>query len=130
MTSIIETAITASQTVPPLTPTSVGAEVLHPGPQPNASPASNSITERVKYRHLAAYHSRLRTSCLSRDSEATPSFLGFRNLMVIVLGEKRLRPQLNLFTDLTICSCHEFTIDGGKFYEGVSPRVSGSELYF
>lgn len=39
-----------------------------------------------KYRHIAAVHSRARTSCLSRDAEETPSFLGFRNLMVIVLS--------------------------------------------
>ena len=40
----------------------------------------------VKYRHIAAVHSMPRTSCLSHDSETAPSFLGFRNLMVIVLG--------------------------------------------
>ena len=39
-----------------------------------------------KYRHIAAVHSRARTSCLSRDTEVTPNFLGFRNLMVIVLS--------------------------------------------
>lgn len=41
----------------------------------------------VKYRHVAAVHSRSRTSCLSSDSDKTPNFLGFRNLMVIVLSE-------------------------------------------
>lgn len=44
----------------------------------------------VKYRHIAAVHSRPRTSCLSHESEASPSFLGFRNLMVIVLGGPNL----------------------------------------
>ena len=39
-----------------------------------------------KYRHVAAVHSMPRTSCLSHDSEVAPSFLGFRNLMVIVLS--------------------------------------------
>ena len=39
-----------------------------------------------KYRHVAAIHSGPRTSCLSHDSDAAPSFLGFRNLMVIVLS--------------------------------------------
>ena len=39
-----------------------------------------------KYRHIAAVHSIPRTSCLSHDSDAAPSFLGFRNLMVIVLS--------------------------------------------
>ena len=40
----------------------------------------------VKYRHIAAVHSKPRASCLSHDSETSPSLLGFRNLMVIVLG--------------------------------------------
>lgn len=40
-----------------------------------------------KYRHVAAVHSKTRPSCLSHDSDAAPSFLGFRNLMVIVLGK-------------------------------------------
>ena len=39
-----------------------------------------------KYRHIAAVHSRVCSSCLSRDAESTPSFIGFRNLMVIVLS--------------------------------------------
>lgn len=43
---------------------------------------------RSKYRHVAAYHSQLRHSSLSRDSDVTPSFLGFRNLMVLVLGKE------------------------------------------
>jgi diacylglycerol O-acyltransferase-1 len=41
---------------------------------------------KKKYRHIAAVHSMPRASCLSHDSEAAPSFLGFRNLMVIVLS--------------------------------------------
>ena len=40
-----------------------------------------------KYRHVAAVHSQSRPSCLSHDAVQTPSFIGFRNLMVIVLGE-------------------------------------------
>jgi diacylglycerol O-acyltransferase-1 len=44
------------------------------------------IRPRRKYRHIAAVHSKPRTSCLSHDSEIAPSFLGFRNLMVIVLS--------------------------------------------
>lgn len=40
-----------------------------------------------KYRHTVAVHSQSRPSCLSHDAPEAPSFLGFRNLMVIVLGE-------------------------------------------
>lgn len=43
-----------------------------------------------KYRHVAAVHSKKRSSCLSHDSDEAPSFLGFRNLMVIVLGMSQL----------------------------------------
>lgn len=50
-----------------------------------AKSASRSA-RRSKYRHVEAYHSKVRHSSLSRDSETPTSFLGFRNLMVIVLG--------------------------------------------
>ena len=46
----------------------------------------NTRSMPPKYRHIAAVHSRARISCLSRDTEFVPSFLGFRNLMVIVLS--------------------------------------------
>lgn len=52
----------------------------------NTTAGSNSRTASSKYRHIMAIHSRAKTSCLSRDAEETPSFLGFRNLMVIVLS--------------------------------------------
>jgi diacylglycerol O-acyltransferase 1 len=39
-----------------------------------------------RYRHVAAIHSKTRPSTLSHDADTAPSFLGFRNLMVIVLG--------------------------------------------
>lgn len=51
-----------------------------------AAAGTNGRNISSKYRHIAAVHSRVRTSCLSRDTEQTPSFLGFRNLMVIVLS--------------------------------------------
>ena len=41
---------------------------------------------RNKYRHVQAIHSQSRPSCLSHDAVETPSFVGFRNLMAIVLG--------------------------------------------
>ena len=52
-------------------------------PQPLA-PIRSSL--KKKYRHVAAVHSKPRTSCLSHDSESSASFLGFRNLMVLVLS--------------------------------------------
>lgn len=82
-----EAAITTSLEVPALErKLSRGAEDKSASrPQRKAS----KPRKRVKYRHIAAYHSELRTSCLSRDSTVNPSFIGFRNLMVIVLSKAR-----------------------------------------
>ncbi|KAI9780739.1 MAG: Diacylglycerol O-acyltransferase 1 [Candelina submexicana] len=64
-----------------------------------------------KYRHVAAAHSRTRPSFLSRDSDAAPSFLGFRNLMVIVLVVSNLRLMIENFKKygVLICiRCHDY----------------------
>lgn len=55
------------------------------------SDASRKVRIRRKYRHVAAVHSEPKTSCLSHDSTVSPSFVGFRNLMVIVLVVGNLR---------------------------------------
>lgn len=47
--------------------------------------------ESGEYKHAFAVHSMPRTSTLSHDSADTPSFIGFRNLMVLVLS--RLFPR-------------------------------------
>lgn len=57
-----------------------------PPPPPPQPLAPIRIHLKRKYRHVAAAHTTPRASCLSHDSEASPSFLGFRNLMIIVLG--------------------------------------------
>ncbi len=44
---------------------------------------------RNKYRHVQAVHSQSKPSCLSHDTTETPSFIGFRNLMAIVLGKRQ-----------------------------------------
>lgn len=66
----------------------------HPTNSTDLRPLAPIVTQRLlkKYRHVAAVHSKERTACLSHDSTVTPSFLGFRNLMVIVLGVQ-LQPQ-------------------------------------
>lgn len=60
-------------------------EVVANGDKPS-TPAPKSKKRRSKYRHVAAYHSQARHSSLSREANVTTSFLGFRNLMVLVLG--------------------------------------------
>lgn len=67
-----------------------------------------------KYHHIVAVHAKVRTSCLSHDSAASPSFLGFRNLMVIVLSERSFhlnwnRPSLRILNNASpFCSMHWF----------------------
>jgi diacylglycerol O-acyltransferase 1 len=74
-----------------------------------------------KYRHVAAVHSKDRTSCLSHDSEIAPSFLGFRNLMVIVLSmsaTKTIFPPQPQFSLTSAISCRKPEIDDREFQEG------------
>ncbi|KAI5924886.1 MBOAT, membrane-bound O-acyltransferase family-domain-containing protein [Camillea tinctor] len=64
-----------------------------------------------KYRHIAAVHSQTRPSTLSHDAEAPPSFLGFRNLMVIVLVVGNLRlviENMQKYGNLICLTCHDF----------------------
>ncbi|GJN69071.1 diacylglycerol O-acyltransferase [Purpureocillium lilacinum] len=76
-----------------------------------------------KYRHVAAVHSQTRPSCLSHDSDAAPSFIGFRNLMVIVLvvGNLRLMIENMQKYGVLICiRCHAYSrqdvLLGGLLY--------------
>lgn len=62
---------------------------------------ASRIKEQKKYRHVAAVHHKARTSCLSHDSEATPSFVGARNLMAMVLG---IFPGLNTVLVRSTCN--------------------------
>jgi diacylglycerol O-acyltransferase-1 len=60
-------------------------------------PKANGTTKRArdtKYRHVFATHSSSRTSCLSQDAEKIPSFVGFRNLMILVLSMNSLLPRI------------------------------------
>jgi diacylglycerol O-acyltransferase-1 len=66
---------------------------------------------RRKYRHVEAVHSESRPSCLSHDTTATPSFLGFRNLMVIMLVVGNLRlviENIQKYGVLICVRCHDF----------------------
>ncbi|KAH7125469.1 diacylglycerol O-acyltransferase-like protein 1 [Dendryphion nanum] len=65
----------------------------------------------IKYRHVFATHSTVRNSCLSSDAEATPSFAGFRNLMLLVVIFSNLRLMIENFRKygVLICiHCHDY----------------------
>ncbi|KAI1369222.1 diacylglycerol O-acyltransferase [Xylaria arbuscula] len=64
-----------------------------------------------KYRHVAAIHSKARPSTLSHDTQTSPSFVGFRNLMVIVLVVGNLRlviENMQKYGNLICLTCHDF----------------------
>ncbi|KAK3943062.1 diacylglycerol O-acyltransferase 1 [Diplogelasinospora grovesii] len=66
---------------------------------------------RRKYRHVEAVHSESKPSCLSHDTTETPSFLGFRNLMVIMLVVGNLRlviENIQKYGVLICVRCHDF----------------------
>jgi diacylglycerol O-acyltransferase-1 len=78
----------------------IGPETPEAVPNGRASKqTANSTTRRIgdtKYRHVFATHSTQRPSCLSSDAEKTPSFAGFRNLMILVISMLRLSCVLGL----------------------------------
>ncbi|KAF2126134.1 hypothetical protein P153DRAFT_347069 [Dothidotthia symphoricarpi CBS 119687] len=66
----------------------------------------------TKYRHVFATHSQKRPSTLSQDAETTPSFIGFRNLMILVLIFSNLRLMIVNYKKygVLICiSCHDYS---------------------
>ncbi|KAE8383347.1 putative diacylglycerol O-acyltransferase [Aspergillus bertholletiae] len=82
----------------------------HTNPSGEASGVPK-VKRRSKYRHVAAYHSKAQDSSLSRESNVPTSFLGFRNLMVIVLVAMNLRLIIENFMKygVLICiRCHDY----------------------
>ena len=85
------------------------------------SPPNPRLTSR-KYRHVAAVHSKVRTSSLSSDSMESPSFLGFRNLMVLVLSMSMGLAKRKFLAEQCF-SCNEFTTCCGELHEGSHPLI-------
>lgn len=56
-------------------------------PQTSTPAHRRTRSKDSKYRHVFATHSDARTTCLSHEAEHTPSFVGFKNLMILVLSE-------------------------------------------
>ena len=68
----------------------VQAPVEVPAPSTDTSTRSKPKI-RSKYRHVAALHSKAQPSCLSHEIKVSPSFVGFRNLMVLTIIVMNLR---------------------------------------
>ncbi|KAL2123887.1 hypothetical protein VTJ04DRAFT_252 [Mycothermus thermophilus] len=71
-----------------------------------------------RYRHTSAVHSRSKPSCLSHDATESPSFIGFRNLMVIVLVATNLRlviENIQKYGVLICIRCHDFHPNDVRF---------------
>lgn len=80
-------------------------------PVKNTAELKKAQTRSTKYRHVAAVHSESRPSTLSHDASATPSFIGFRNLGLIVLIAGNLRlvlENIQKYGVLICVRCHDF----------------------
>lgn len=93
----------------------------------NGRPTEESTKEVVdkrdskKYKHTFAVHSKSRTSCLSHEAEVSPSFLGFRNLMALVLIVSNLRLMIENFKKygLLLCiRCNDSALSSDDVYYG------------
>ena len=83
----------------------------HNGTQGNGEPRELTKTP-AKYLHVRAVHFQNKISCLSNESETSPSFMGFRNLMVLVLIVMNLRLVIENFMryGVLICiRCHDYS---------------------
>ncbi|KAJ9608306.1 hypothetical protein H2200_007294 [Cladophialophora chaetospira] len=69
----------------------VRAPVKVPLHATHGKPPQSKPKVRSKYRHIAAQHSTAQPSCLSHETKESPSFIGFRNLMVLTLTVMNLR---------------------------------------
>lgn len=102
-----------SQTVPAPAPAhSPAPSAINGGgdPAPDTTAQLKKALSR-KYRHVAAVHSKSRPSTLSHDAPDTPSFLGFRNLGLIVLIAGNLRlvlENIQKYGVLICVRCHDF----------------------
>ncbi|KAL1861065.1 hypothetical protein Plec18170_001580 [Paecilomyces lecythidis] len=113
MATVVNSAVTSGHDVRLPDPKSIqqGTQNGSSDAAAGKAPDTRAQKARSKYRHIAAYHSQIRHSCLSRESDVTPSFVGFRNLMVIVLIVMNLRLIIENFMKygVLICiRCHDY----------------------
>ncbi|KAG9788030.1 Diacylglycerol O-acyltransferase 1 [Exophiala dermatitidis] len=89
MSSNVQTVLNEAQDVTNKNLGNVKAPVEVPNGSIDNRPSKPRV--RPKYRHVAALHTKVRPSCLSHEATETPSFIGFRNLMVLTIIVMNLR---------------------------------------
>ncbi|KAL4807366.1 MBOAT, membrane-bound O-acyltransferase family-domain-containing protein [Aspergillus unguis] len=103
-------AVASSSTSPTVNGTRSNNHINSNGRSPPVNGTTNPARKQT-YRHMVAVHSQVRHSCLSRDSTQATSFVGFRNLMVVVLVAMNLRLVIENFLKygVLIClNCHDY----------------------
>jgi len=76
---------TATSTATAMPPSNHPARSRSNGNMPEPVANSSAKMRDTKYRHVFATHSQQRMSNLTHGAD-TPSFVGFRNLMILLLG--------------------------------------------
>jgi len=98
MTTITQMASSSAIDASPFPPAANTAVFRGKDASESATPTATTINKTTKlardtkYRHVFATHALTRTSCLSHDADKSPSFVGFRNLMILVLSTHSLTP--------------------------------------
>ncbi|KAK3065328.1 hypothetical protein LTS18_001079 [Coniosporium uncinatum] len=106
MATLIDTAVHTSNKLPNGSAPQANGTADAQGDRKATKSASRS-----KYKHVFAVHSKLQPSCLTRGVEPVPNFVGFRNLMVLMLFVSNLRLMIENFKKygVLIClQCHDF----------------------
>ena len=95
MATNVHTMISETRDVVSTATSNTGPTPASPLPPLDASskePAGSQKPKvKSKYRHVMALHGKIRPSCLSHESVEAPSFLGFRNLLVLTIVVMNLR---------------------------------------
>ncbi|KUI65556.1 Diacylglycerol O-acyltransferase 1 [Cytospora mali] len=113
MDTAVSSGIEATTPVVPrvtITPPALENHAHTNGSSTDTKELKKAIVQK-KYRHTVAVHSKDRPSTLSHDATETPSFLGFRNLGLIVLIAGNLRlliENIQKYGVLLCVRCHDF----------------------
>ena len=84
MSTLVDTAISTSTQLPDMSLSQRNHSAIN-GRRDSAHPSK--VLER-KYNHVFAIHRFSIASPLSQDAKTTPSFVGFKNLMALMLCKK------------------------------------------